>query len=417
MSAIYNSESESDTDTECSNVTVSVSDLNTQIRGSLTSTFGHRPIKVEGEVSNFKPSRDVVFFTLKDDSASISAVMWNYAERKDELGDIKEGTKVEVTCKVTLFQKSGRINVNVLNMKPIGEGELHQQFIATQKKYSKLGYFDTKKKKKLPANINSIGVITAKDGAALQDFIYALRQNNYVGKIHVRSCLVQGNSCPDSVANEIKYLDKMNLDVIVVTRGGGSFEDLCGFSNPKVIEALYNAKTCTMSAIGHEVDNMLSDFVADVRAPTPSLAGEALAADTFDPSEIDNLMNSLEQKLSYKLERGEHKLLTLLQILKSPQEVVDKTMHDISMLESNLQNAIFGRLIEWENQLNDCNKTLNKQDDRNTVLSKGYSLIMSKEGDHITTVEELKKYLKKSKKLKILMQDGEVSIKISNLLK
>jgi exodeoxyribonuclease VII large subunit len=162
---------------------------------------------------------------------------------------------------------------------------------------------------------------------------------------------------------------------------------------------------------------MLSDFVADVRAPTPSLAGEALAADTFDPSEIDNLMNSLEQKLSYKLERGEHKLLTLLQILKSPQEVVDKTMHDISMLESNLQNAIFGRLIEWENQLNDCNKTLNKQDDRNTVLSKGYSLIMSKEGDHITTVEELKKYLKKSKKLKILMQDGEVSIKISNLLK
>ena len=396
-------------DSEESVEPITVSDLTTQVKDALYKTFKNTIQIVVGEISNFKPSRGRAFFTLKDDTSQISAIMWDYDQ--DKYPSIKEGKKIQVSGKITLFQKSGSYNITVYDMKQVGEGELHQEYVELQKKYSDMGYFDQSIKKTLPETINSIGVITAADGAALQDFLYALKENNFVGKVNVKGCIVQGNNCPDSVAKSIEELDKLKLDVIVITRGGGSFEDLFGFSHPKVLEALYKAKTCTISAIGHEVDHMLSDFVADIRQPTPTRAGEVLSADGFDQKEVDEVINSLISKLNNRIDRSEQQLINLQKLLKSPRDAVDKIISDIQLVEDQLVLLIKSKMSYIEGILNKSTSMVNKQEDKQNILAKGYSMLYC-DGKQITNIKDLLNAIKKSKKLKILMQYGETVLKI-----
>ena len=411
------SESESELINSPTNDSLTVSGITNQIKSALYTSFENKVVRVVGEVSNFRPSRGNLFFTLKDDASSIAAVMWNYDEKKnekkEEFGEIKDGTRIIISGKLTLFPKSGTYNIRVVNMEIVGEGKLYQNYMAIQKKYHKLGYFDSKNKKKLPDTINEIGVITSENGAALQDFLYTLRQNKFTGRVHIKSCIVQGTNCPTSVSNSIILLDKMNLDVIVVTRGGGSFEDLFGFSNPKVIEAIYKAKTPIVSAVGHEIDTMLSDLVADVRAPTPSLAGELLCANIFNPVVIDELISSLEQVLQHKLQINDNKLVSLNKIIRSPRDIIEGTIGDINRVEEMLINAINSKLCNLEGKLNNCTKIINSQDDTQSILSRGYSVLLTSKNSKISTTEELVKYLNKYKKLKILLQDGETVINAS----
>lgn len=391
---------------------LTVSDLTDKIKDALCSAFDYEVVSVVGEISNFKPSRGNVFFKLKDDSASLSAVMWDYDSNKHKFGDITEGKKVKVTGKISLFQKFGTYNITVHDMKLLGEGDINQQYNKLKEKYLKLGYFDDARKQKMPKTINTIGVITAASGAALQDFLYVLKQNNFVGKVHIKGCMVQGAQCPNSVAKSIKQLDEMGLDVIVITRGGGSFEDLFGFSDPKIIEALYNAKTCTMSAIGHEVDFMLSDFVADIRAPTPTNAATVLSADAFSLTEVDTLIESITNIINNRVIRGESQLSTLQKLLKSPQETVDKSLFDIQMLEDKLALIIKNRIFETESNLNDMAHTMNQHQDQQNILAQGYSMVYTNKDVQMTSIKELETYLKTNKKLKIKLQDGEIVLKI-----
>lgn len=398
----------SDSDSEESIDPITVSDLTSQVKKSLYNTFKNT-ILVVGEISNFRPSRGRAFFTLKDDTSQISAVMWDFDQNK--YPQIKEGKQIKVTGKITLFQKSGSYNITVYDMMLIGDGELHQKYMELQKKYSEMGYFDQNIKKSLPNTINSIGIITAPDGAALQDFLYALKENNFIGKVQVMGCLVQGKNCPDNVAKCIEKLDKKKLDVIVITRGGGSFEDLFGFSHPKILDALYNAKTCTISAIGHEVDNMLSDFAADIRQPTPTRAGEVLSSGGFNISEIDDVIDNLIDKLTNRIDSSKKQLVNLQQLIKSPRDAVDNALSDIQLVEDQLTLLIKNKMSYIERSLNNSNTIMNKHDDKQNILSRDYSILFS-DGIQITTIKDLLIAVKKNKKLKIVMQDGETVLKI-----
>ena len=383
---------------------VTVTELTELIKDLLHRSFNKANLCIIGEISNFKLSKNNVFFTLKDEGASINAVMWNYQSRKDKMGDIKEGKKVKVYGNITLFSKSGTYNLTCHNIELLGVGDLYQQYNNLRDKFTKAGYFDEKSKKKLPSNIGSVGIITAADGAALQDFLYVIKKNNFLGKVYIKNCLVQGTGCPDAVATAIKELDQLKLDLIVVARGGGSFEDLFGFSSEQVVNALQNAKTCTMSAIGHEVDFMLSDFVADIRAPTPSIAGELVSSkrdDILNITEIKELNEKFKSILEIRMDTCQSQLNNYKILLRSPLEVINKFLQDIELVQGKVLIAVKNKVSNIESVLSNSKNIINT----NSHVTNGYALVFL-EDIQIKSITELIK----GKKLKIQFYDGEVTI-------
>ncbi len=285
---------------------LTIQELNTIIGDIIKANLKYE-IAVKGELANFKISGKNLYFTLVDAESSISACFWNYEAAKVNLKQLKNGSSVSVRGYIYAYVKKGTYNLTVRHIETKGgTGEQALELENLKLFYKDKGYFDSSKKKEIPTNITRLGLITSKDGAALQDFLYELRRHYYKGFVHVYPCIVQGTSCPMDVAKAIKMLDKENLDVIVVTRGGGSDDDLSGFSTPPVIEAIYKATTPIISAIGHEVDYVLSDYVADKRCPTPSIAGETIGHNhcySFSAETIDYRLHGYKQTLLTKIER------------------------------------------------------------------------------------------------------------------
>ena len=258
-----------------------VTEINERIKDLFGDVFPDKII-VSGEISNLKLANNNLFLTLKDNDAGINVISWGYGKSKGKI-ELKDGDKVSVTCRLVHYNKTGSVNLNLISVEKNGTGELHEKYNSIKDKCEKMGYFDQTKKKKFPDTIKYVGIVTAPEGAALQDILYVLKNNNFYGKVIVKRCTVQGVSCPKSLVSGIQHLEKWKdkdgrkLDVILITRGGGSFEDLMGFSNLKVIEKINASKIHTISAVGHEVDFMLSDYTADTRAPTPSVAAEMIS--------------------------------------------------------------------------------------------------------------------------------------------
>ncbi len=330
--------------------------------------------------------------------------MWNYSSRVDK--SIKDGKQVKVHGNLKVFAKSGSYNFDCSSIELLGIGNLYQEYNDLKEKFTKAGYFDDSKKKKLPSTINSLGIITAQDGAALQDFLYVIKKNNFTGKIYIKNCLVQGTNCPNSVSEAIQELDGLNLDLIIVARGGGSFEDLFGFSSEQVVESLYSAKTCTMSAIGHEVDFMLSDYVADIRAPTPSIAGELVSckrSDILNEEEICNLKEIIKSELKNKINTANLHLNNYKIMLKSPLELINKSIQDIELLQGKI-------LIFIKNKMSNLTSELSKSKDiilSDPQITQGYAFIYNGK-KQIKSIKDLKS----AKKLTIKFYDGEITVTV-----
>lgn len=333
-----------------------VSEVSEKIKKQLQPLSAER-LSVIGEISNLKGSKGHLYFTLKDDSASISVVVWNYETRlyMIDLNKLENGKKIQANGYITMFTKSGSYNLNAYDIELIGVGNLHQEYQFTKLEYEELGYFDDAKKKPLPKIINKIGVITAVDGAALQDFLYVLNKNGFGGGVIINGCTAQGKDCPRTVISALQELDIMGLDVIIITRGGGSFEDLFGFSDRGVVEAIYKAKTPIISAIGHEVDFMLSDFVADIRAPTPSIAADLVSTHQkkmIDLDAVNNLCGHLTNILMNKLNEYEHTINKITHKLQKPENQTEKDLYN---LINEVKNELDSRLLLYETLVSSIN--------------------------------------------------------------
>src|SRR5690606_38233719 len=244
---------------------LSVSELCYNINLSITQID---QVTVIGEVSGLSLCGKHLYGILKDNDSCINFIIWN------NKFPIKSGDKIVATCKPSFYPKNGKTNIIINSLEKHGLGILFELYQKNKIKYESLGYF--KNKKPEPKKIFNIALVTSIDGAALQDILCIFRQNNFIGKIFIKSCFVQGKFADKSIANSIHYFDRLDVDIVVVTRGGGSFEDLLPFSSENVIEALHNSKKYTISAVGHEIDHMLSDYVADKRYPTPSVFAEKI---------------------------------------------------------------------------------------------------------------------------------------------
>lgn len=273
-------------------LTQSVSSLNNQIKSILETTF--LSVIVEGEVS--RPtyhSSGHLYFTLKDADSSISCVMFKGNTRTLKFA-LEEGMAVVLHGSVSVFAPRGSYQINCTSIEPAGGGALAKAYEQLKAKLSAKGYFEIERKKPLPKFVSHIALVTSGTGAALQDMLRVAQKRWPLVKITLLDTLVQGEGAKVAIANNIALADALHVDIIVVGRGGGSAEDLWAFNEEIVADALFTCKTPTVSAVGHEIDFVISDFVADLRAPTPSAAMEMILPDQAEMLlRIDSMMDQM----------------------------------------------------------------------------------------------------------------------------
>lgn len=253
----------------------SVHEVNAYIGNLFSQDFLLNKVSVRGELSNLKdhPSGHL-YFTLKDAESALSGVMFQKSRLRGLKSAVREGMKVVVTGEVRVYEQAGRYQIYAEEIVPDGLGDLHQRFLELKTRLSEMGMFDPQYKKPVPKYAMTVGVVTAETGAALQDILnIAARRNPFV-QIVLSPALVQGDQAPPSIIRAIEAMDRQHPDLMIVCRGGGSQEDLFCFNDEGVARAIFDCETPVISAVGHEVDFTIADFVADLRAPTPSAAAE-----------------------------------------------------------------------------------------------------------------------------------------------
>ncbi len=330
---------------------LSISDLNRSARQLLESHF--QLLWVEGELSNFaSPSSGHWYFTLKDDNAQVRCAMFrgrNSAVRfKPE-----QGQQVLVRARVSLYEGRGDYQLIVEHMEEAGFGVLQRAFEALKAKLSKEGLFDQERKRPLPELPNHIAVITSPSGAAIRDVLSVLERRFAAIPVTIIPVPVQGEGAAQKIVEAVKIANERNeYDVILLTRGGGSLEDLWPFNEETVARAIASSELPVVSAVGHEVDVTIADFVADVRAPTPSAAAELISPDgeawldTFISYEV-----KLEQAIDNQIEQWRERVQHLRSRLRHPGDHIRHRMQQLDYLSLQLQRALQGKLREQHNRL------------------------------------------------------------------
>lgn len=259
----------------------SVSQINKYIGNVISSDFVLRNICVVGEVSNCKyHNSGHIYFTLKDEHSNIKAVMWKSAKKPDFR--LTDGMNILVVGNISVYEAGGYYQISAKSIEKMGIGLLYEKLAILKKEFEESGYFSSQYKKEIPRFSRRIGVVTAIDGAAIRDIETVARQKNRGVEIFLYPAIVQGVYAKESIVKGIKILDKYNLDVIIIGRGGGSIEDLWAFNESIVAKAVFCANTPIISAVGHEIDDTLTDLIADKRAATPTDAARIGICDVKD---------------------------------------------------------------------------------------------------------------------------------------
>ena len=269
-----------------------VSKINAYIKNMFRQDYVLSRVSVKGEISNCKyHTSGHIYFTLKDEGGTLSAIMFA-SQAKSLSFHLSDGMQVIVSGRIEVYERDGKYQLYANGIVQDGIGDLYKKFEELKKQFQDMGYFESEYKRPIPYFSKKIGIVTASTGAAIHDIMnISYRRNPYVSLV-LYPALVQGEGAASSIVSGIEKLDTMGMDVIIVGRGGGSIEDLWAFNEECVAEAIFNAKTPIISAVGHETDFTIADFVADLRAPTPSAAAELAVADIH---QIENRIAGYEE--------------------------------------------------------------------------------------------------------------------------
>ncbi len=365
---------------------LTVTELNSKIKQIIEENF--RFVNLIGEISNFKihSQSGHYYFTLKDERSQVSAVMWS-SRNEMLLFTPENGMQVVIKGKLTVYAAKGSYQVEVWDIKPQGAGELQLRFEQLKQKLFEEGLFDDEHKKPLPPYPENIGIITAKDGAALQDFINIVKRRYPVLNIFLFCAAVQGNTAAASVIKCLKdaenFCNQTKLDILIIARGGGSIEDLWPFNDEKLARVIYACKIPVVSAVGHEVDFTICDFASDLRAPTPSAAAELIT-----PS-IDNVIENLD-KFSYfyrtfvqnklDLYKNSIKEIQGSYYFNRPKDLINNFYQQIDDISKNIESISKDKISFFKNQLKHYSKTLHHISPQNN-LKKGYSIVYKNENN------------------------------------
>ena len=390
-----------------------VKQVNLYIKNMFTQDFMLNRIYVKGEVSNCKyHTSGHIYFSLKDESGTIACIM--FASARSGLSfRMQEGQKVVVLGSVSVYERDGKYQLYAKEVILEGAGLLYEKFEALKRELEEMGMFAPEYKQPIPAYVKTVGIVTAPTGAAIRDIIHiAARRNPYVQLI-LYPALVQGEGAADSIVQGIKSLEAQNVDVMIVGRGGGAIEDLWAFNEEKVARAIFECRVPVISAVGHETDTLISDYAADLRAPTPSAAAELAVYD------YRQVFEKLEE---YKL-RMRRQLLLKSSFERRRLEQLELRLrhtHPVQKLNENRQI-----LLELDNRLRKCMwQILEKNRHRLAIymerveglsplkkLEQGYSYTESEQGEPIRSVEQIKK----GQEILVYLTDGTIKAQVTEV--
>ena len=403
----------------------SITEVNELVKSILESEPLLNDIYVKGEISNIKyHSRGHIYFSLKDENSKINAVFFNATGKL--LFDPKDGDSVLVRGRINVYPVSGSYQIVVSEIKLDGIGNLYVLFEELKKKLASEGLFDKEHKKKIPRFPEKIGVITAKEGAAVRDIITTINRRYPLCEIYLFPSLVQGEGAKENIVKMIKKANETDMDVIILGRGGGSIEDLWAFNEEVVAREIYNSKIPIISAVGHEIDYTIADFVADLRAPTPTAAAE-LAVKNIEDIEnylsdaitrmnaaLSNKVDYYEEKINkYKsnyimnnpmklFESKENRLNIIKEKLVNISSIFDIKEKEIEYIKERMLSAYKNNILKSSNLLE---KTKLKLDliNPNNILNKGYSIV-KKDNKIIKSIKDIK--IKDN--INIVLSDGSI---------
>ena len=391
-------------------IAVTVSDLNLYIKEKIAGDEALNAVVVKGEISNFKNHyTGHLYFTLKDEKSLIKCIMFkSYAERLNFVP--KDGMKVMVFGSVSVFERDGIYQIYVKAMKQDGVGDLYEAYEKLKADLEKEGLFDESHKKKIPLKPEVIGVLTSQTGSVIRDIINVSTRRNPNTYIRLFPVPVQGPGAAEEIARGIKLMNEKNLaDVLIVGRGGGSLEDLWPFNEEIVARAIYNSKIPIISAVGHETDFCIADFVADLRAPTPSAAAELANADIFELKDKINVFKqrsrlALKKKIEVMNLRYEKVMAS--HVFKDPFKKINEYSVELDKFVRSLEISIKNKHSEQKSKFAEKVAKLDTLSPLKT-LSRGYS-ITEKQGKIVNS----KKDLNKDDEVEIKFFDGAKQAKI-----
>ena len=371
---------------------ISVTDLNKYIKDKIANDEYLNNILVKGEISNFKNHyTGHLYFTLKDENSLIKCIMFKtYAQKLKFMP--KDGMKVLILGGVSVFERDGVYQIYVKIMEEDGLGDLYTKYQELKEKLEKQGLFDKTHKKAIPLMPKIIGVLTSQTGSVIRDIINVSTRRNPNVYIRLLPVPVQGEGAAEKIAEGIDYMDKNKLaDVLIVARGGGSLEDLWPFNEEIVAHSIYNSEIPVISAVGHETDFTIADFVADLRAPTPSAAAELAVPDIYEVKQkINTYQNRMKQVLSKKLEimklRYEKCISSV--VFKEPTRKIQDNYLKIESYIKQLENII---RVKEQKEKSRYIELISKLDTLSPLktLIRGYGIIQ-KDGNVVKSVKQLK---------------------------
>jgi exodeoxyribonuclease VII large subunit len=355
---------------------LSVSDITRQIKGVLETNFSD--VIVQGEISNFKRhSSGHLYFTLKDENASLSAVMWR-GRASNLFFTPQDGMKVLARGSIAVYEVRGSYQIDVISIQPLGIGELQIAFEKLKQKLSTEGLFDEANKKPLPEYPERIGIVTSPTGAAIQDMLNIITRRFPSVELILYPVKVQGTGAAEEIAEAIHNFNRFgDVDVLIVGRGGGSVEDLWAFNEEVVARAIYASKIPIVSAVGHEIDFTIADFVSDLRAPTPSAAAELVVPNRFEL--IENIINfhyTMKQSLVARISESKERIINLISsyAFNTPIDKIRQYSQRIDEIERSLHKTISYQ-YKTAKQFLDGRIHIIRSLNYELVLKRGYAMV------------------------------------------
>ena len=381
---------------------LSVGQVNNYIKNIFEAEVMLQNICIYGEVSSYKISNNIAYFNLTDETGLISCVLFNAGKfETPNIGDV-----ILAVGSVSYYAKGGKLSFNANHIAPYGKGLLYEKFLKLKAELESKGYFDSAHKKPLPARVNKIGVVSSATGAVIQDIINVTTRRNPTVSIVLYPAKVQGVGAENEIAKGIEFFNNYDVDVVIVARGGGSMEDLQPFNTEIVATSTCNCNKPIVSAVGHETDFTIIDFVSDLRAPTPSAAAECVVNMLQeDLSLLDNYSNCFYNSLMDKINK---QILTCETASKKICYVTENKISEIfgkiNGLTQTLDYKINSKILDFEHKLEMCNNMLQIVNPK-TVLEKGYAKV-----EFDNRVVKSCKDVKSGEKYKIVFADGNSQV-------
>ncbi|WP_345894765.1 exodeoxyribonuclease VII large subunit [Natroniella sulfidigena] len=392
----------------------SVSGITNYLKEVLTTDPNLNQLLVKGEISNFHAhSSGHMYFTLKDQDSQIKAVMFRGNNRKLDF-EPEDGMSVIATGRVSIYSVRGEYQLYVSDLEPDGIGSLHIAFEQLKEKLEQEGLFKKEYKQSIPQIPAKVGVITSPTGAAIQDILSVIKRRFANLSVLIAPAKVQGKAAEDDLIAALELLNRTDVDVIIIGRGGGSLEDLWAFNKEKLARTIFNSETPVISAVGHETDFTIADFIADLRAPTPSAAAELVVSDAKEVKRYlnkleDNLVQAMENKLNYLTEKLAY--LKEREVFRLVKEELEEYQQRLDELELKLNRHITNKLTTKQEKIESIATQLNSLSPLNT-LARGYSLTCKSDlKEEVSSVEQVEV----GELLEVVLQDGKLFCQLERI--